>query len=490
MIDYTHLEEHLHRVYEVMHPYQRAAVAMGRKRRRALIELKMGTGKTLIGLTTIFCFRPKKILVLCSINAFWTWQKEIDKWFPSMLGSSTYTVVRGTAAQRQKLWATPSDIYVTTYDTYRIDSPPVKALGIEAIIADELHRIGKYKRGTNPRTKKPYSQKYKALLDLLNHTLPAVPFVGLSGGLAKVGPHDLWHYLHLLDPRFFSSYWRFVEQFCEVIDGMFGKEIVGPRNEGALADAVRPYLFRSDNAERFLPQIIRDYLPVEMNIEQRKLYNTLEQDRFAVMDSGSVVWAANSLTLFLRHRQLLACPRILGGTTSGAALDAVVDKAQDEDSTHFVVYTMFTKAIPHIRSFLEEKGLGPVYTLQGGASPEEVRAAEEGMRRNKGIAVCSILFAQSFEFPSASLAFFVGCDWDVQNNEQALHRQRRLTSKEPLRAYYVRHFDTCEDVVFESILDPKARAIRQTYKDMNDFAEYWKPRPKHGNQIRPIDVQN
>jgi hypothetical protein len=202
----------------------------------------------------------------------------------------------------------------------------------------------------------------------------------------------------------------------------------------------------------------------------------MEDDLYAQLSSGSLLWTHNPLTLLLRHRQLLATPKSLDPNWEfGSALPAIIDKARDNDSTHFTVYTQFTKGIPVICDYLRREGYSHIYSLQGGATLDEIRRVEQEMMRTQGIFVGSIQFAQSFEFPTARLGFVIAPSWDVPDNEQAEARQRRLTSEGTTQFFYVIHQNTIEERVYD-VLDGKQEAIRQTYQDAQDFEEYWRPK--------------
>lgn len=482
MPNYAGIEDHLSRVALVMQerPYQLGGVMMGRKRRWFLVELIMGSGKTLIALTTIFCFKPDRILILCPKNAFWTWLKNAQRWFPGVIDMSEYAVVEGTPEKRRKIWGDDSKrVFVSTYDSYRIDQEYIHKtlkLDFNAVVADEIHKLGKYKRGNNKKTDKLLAQKYKALYELLHTYKPAI-FCGMSGKLRRKGPQDLWHYLHLVDPKMWSSYHRFVGTFCEVAEGFWGQEIVGPKNTKALAEAIKPYVYTTPNAEKYLPPIQRQYLWVEMTDEQKRIYEQLEEQRYAVMDSGDIIWANNPLALFTRHRQLLISPRLLDPAAGiGAGIEGILDHADDVDNDHFVIWTAYPAAIPIITDGIRQHArysTRAIYSLKGGAKFLEVQEAEEGFRRDpESLFIGSIAFAQSFELETSQLEYTLGPSWILPENEQAEARLRRTTTTELINSFFVNHFGTVDDRVYE-VLDNNGTNVRDTYRDAQDFESYW-----------------
>lgn len=475
IVDWEGTKAELKAAHEIMRPFQRENVTAANITKRHIFSAKMGCGKTLMGLTSTVLQRPKRILVVCSKNALWTWKKELAKWYPSLAAQEgLYCVVRGTPTQRAKLWSSDSLFKVCTYGTLLRDIDKVLAWDADVVIADEFHRGGWKNHKAYQQKKGQKASGAKGVTIARQLARKCRSLFLLSGSATRKGPRDYWGPLHLCAPKIFPSYWRFVYAYHQVENGVFGKQILGPKNIPEFRVATKPYLTHIPKKviEANLPKLTRVSLIVEMSPEQKKFYIGMDKEMYTLDSGGSMAVASTTLTKVVRLRQVLCCPKILNLNDYGAGLEAIVDKLQDAEDNHCIIYTPFTAAIPYMKEYLD-KHLGcDMLTLQGGADMEEVRDIETAFNMSRDPMICSLLFAQSFELDSADILFFLGYDYDQNNNEQAEGRPRRMTRAErPITAYYIKHKpptesteETVDDRILE-ILNTNTQYVNQTHGD-------------------------
>jgi SNF2 family DNA or RNA helicase len=159
---------------------------------------------------------------------------------------------------------------------------------------------------------------------------------------------------------------------------------------------------------------------------------------FYVEKDDHLIAAMNLLDLTTKLRQTLVCPRLLSPSLDlGAAIyDFAATMPKDQ---HHVIFTPFTKAIPHFKNFLENQRGDEsfrVYTLQGGMGTPERDNTIRLFRQEPSVLICSVLYAQAFSLEPATRCFFIGYDWDPDNNRQAEKRLHRLTTQNPISCYY------------------------------------------------------
>ncbi len=99
-------------------------------------------------------------------------------------------------------------------------------------------------------------------------------------------------------------------------------------------------------------------------------------------------------------------------------------------------------------------------------SPNDVAASIDGFNRHKGIMLCSIKYAQAFSLASASVCFFLGFEWDPPDNYQAEARLDTIMHNNAVMAYYLTHYGTVEDRVFE-VLDKKQTNMNTIFRPNN-----------------------
>lgn len=426
---------------------------------RAILYIDPGLGKSRIAIdATIGLCPAAKIVVLCSKKALNTWRREWTKWTTAKIGGypNRVIIVEGSPQQRANQWKTDAQIYVTTFGCGVSDWIYIEAHNPQMVIADEC------KLWRNQKTKQ---------FKFWQHKLQKVRYLLLMDGtLASRGPQDLWTFLNMIKPKLFSSYWKYVNTFCDVYDGPFGKEILGPKNTEGLARQLEQVMVRIKDSdpevESQRPPLLRDKIPLRLTIEQAAVYQQLVDHLMAITPGGELVASASQMALTIKLRQLLICPKILDPKMGyGAAIDQLLLEA--EDDPHIVIFTPFAKAIPFMATALREAGHPAPYILQGGKNSNEVRHVEEEFNSPKGqnsACICTVGFAESFELPTARQCFFNGFEWSQLMNYQAEKRLLRITTKHAVNAWYLVHEGTVDEDIM-GVLNRKQHNVNVTFQD-------------------------
>jgi len=470
----------------VLREFQERETAPLADRKRGGIAWDMGLGKT-AGVCSIGARkRLKRWLVLCPDNAISVWTKwadtEIDppnalNWIQNFWPEVKIhvRVIQDHKWEREKYWEEQLQlgpdtlvIYVVTPDTFIRDwgetikvpgkkkklvrfAPRKNYLIPDIVIFDEAKRM-----------RNPDSVIFQVLSKWLSYYNPQYffPMTGTPGSQ----PRHFWTMLHCINPKYFSSYWKFVFAFHEVIDGFFGKEILGPRNLNEWHKVLGQYfsVVKEDDegiAEQ-RPPLTRVLLPITMDPDQKKLYDDLVSEMLHLVEADNkLVYAQNEFALGTRLRQALICPRMLSPSLGvGRAIKDFAETVEPED--HSVIFTPFTAAFEHFRLYLSSARFS-VQNLSGGIGSEEREARIRLWRRERGVLICSILYAQAFSLEPATRAFFIGYDWDPDNNRQAEKRLHRLSTTNPILANYYT-FRATFDERLANIVNIKQRNVNLT----------------------------
>lgn len=412
----------------------------------------------------------KRVLIVCSKNALLAWMEHLPLWWPYIDPSRSIEVriVRGknskAKATREALWTAPrrADVtfFVTTFEAFVNDYDHIQKyrLTFDTVIGDEVHRKFKTRKGTTVT-------KFREFIRDVRRFHP------LSGTLAgKWGPADLWTLLNMLNKSEFGSYWRHAETFCWLTDGQFGKEIIGVRNQENWLRTLHRYARvrkRADVAPQ-MPTVQRDIIRPEWTQPQLDTYNSLEKVPYTFTPNGTLIVAANSLEKFIRRRQLLICPAILDPLLGyGGAITDLLAKcveAREEGDLyghHIVIFTAYTKAIPFIQAAFEAEAF-KVFTIQGGTEPEELRTKIDAFTQTKGIVICSVKFAQGFSLESAQQCFFIGPEYDPNENKQAEDRLVPQIGTHPINSWYYSMPGANEDIDLIENLGARSNVINAT----------------------------
>lgn len=454
-------------------------------RKKTGVVAKMGSGKTrpvidaLVEMGRIYTpaqdhykFPYGPILIVCSGPAIATWLRQIPLWANDPTLEDWITIGRGTKTQRMILWdsaesaAGGGGIIITNYSVFLGDFSAIKRVPWAAIITDEYHRALLRRK----------SKTFKFTRSLFKHTDIVV---WTSGSALRKNPSSMWTLFNMCDPKLklFRSYWRFVEAFCIVDDGPFGRIIEGPKNVTQFQEVMDRYL-------AYVPEeVVADNLPkgsrlplhAEMTKEQAKVYHALSDTMIAEVGDGVIV-ASNVLARLIKLRQLLCCPRILEPLLGmGGGFEAIADKL--DDTPHCVIFVPFRPATELVVAELQRQGHKDVYMIRGGITPAEQVQKTNEFKRTRGILVCTIAYAESFDLETCDTSYFLGYDYVLDVNEQAEGRTRRVISESSFVTWnYVKYLNTIDEY-FLNELGADLHNVQRVLKRPQEFINALKGLP-------------
>lgn len=431
--------------------YQQVSIARCVKDRKHFVLYEMGLGKTVVGVCALHQIVPDVVLILCPKNAVRTWEDHIKEWFPGLdeqSGESTPFSIhrwRKKYAQRdarQALWkqrtAHAMNVYIMTNAAFLQDLDTFKWVP-DVIIIDEAKSIR--------------NRKSKAFLALKSFAKQCSFFWPMTGTPGRT-PGDFWTMFHLKNQTYYGSYWKFVNIFCHVMRNEFGaNEVLGLKNADlwyrTLSQSASIVTKAMVKHETNQGDKYRQPLYVEMDDVQERLYAQLKTDMMMVTDDD-IIFARTSLDQTLKFRQLLVCPKLLDPKIQsyGSALEDLITTIEDNPQ-HVVIFTPFVEAFPFISERLKAAGHQNVGFLSGRITPDEQFDRISKYRESRGIIICSIRYAQSFSLEPATRCFFLGYEFDPEENRQAEDRIQRMTTQYDVNAYYYAYENTYDERAME-----------------------------------------
>lgn len=416
-------------VEEVLKPHQKLAVDMIRKYKRMLIADRMGLGKSLSALVPILADKSNEnILIACGKSALSVWPDEIAKWYPEH--SHRIVSVVGSRDKRHSIWQRASEgkIYLCGLNSV-VEDLEMMPKPWDAAIFDEAHKF---------RNRKSVMHKHITQVKANNMLLD------LTGSPVSRGDHELYTYFEHLWPNRFRSYWKFVgNYFLQDIEFYGNRKILGlnPYKEDEFARLAATLMVRRMSVPGE-PDISLFKLPVKMTNSQMEIYVKLAANMIAETTPGELVIASTAMTKTLRLRQLLVCPMLIDEKigSCGAAIDAILDHFDDHELSHTVIFSPFKSAFPYLKSRIKQYINIEADELVGGMGPDEVKESIQNWRlKKRGVMLCSIQFAQSFDLTHAKVGYFLGFEWEPNSNDQAMFRLQRMSSQIPASVYVVDH---------------------------------------------------
>ncbi len=429
------------------------------EKRRTLILWEQRLGKTvevvnLVAADTL-CTR---VLINCPKNAIGVWRAHFTDWFKHLQPGKTLEIriVRGMGAKaallRKQEWYRPAttDVVVWIATNGVMDHDHVHLMQerkrFNCVIVDEAHRRCKNRKNKSIRW-----------LKFFTDPTHCARFHALSGTLAgKGGTQDFWTLLNLIDPKKFSSFWRYADRYCEFVETQWGKEFIGPKHIEEFKALIRSYATirkRSECAPQ-MPAIQRDLLKVELNTIQRQMLMSIKDDDVYFKDDVMIL-ASTSLEKHLRIRQILCCPAIFDAKLGvGAAMEDVIERLTDseleEDDKFIVIFTDFRGAITPFAEALTSRGI-PVQCLYGGIEPEVQEERISQWHRDRGVMLCTSQYAEAFSLAGASYCITIGYSLNPNVNKQAEDRLVPQEGLNPINSYYYCYKDTSDENMAEQV---------------------------------------
>jgi len=296
-----------------LRPYQADGARLIAATGRALITDEPRTGKTITTIAGLIDYTsarllPGPALVVCPASVVDPWVEEWETWAPHVKAVAW----RGPAARRHAL-AGSADVYVTSYDVARIDSAqigrkaPLRDLLADlkgsALVVDECHYI---KNNQAARSK-----AVRKLAEIVVGNGGAV--VGLSGTPITRDSSDLWPMLYCLEPGAYPAKGRWVDRYCEQIQGDYDTEVIG-LNRFTEAEFRLSLLGQHRRVARAdvmadLPPKVYSIRTVELPAHWRKAYDAFEATMIADLpDDGGELAVMDAMSVLTHLSALSSAP--------------------------------------------------------------------------------------------------------------------------------------------------------------------------------------
>lgn len=407
---------------------------------RCGLGAEAGLGKTPVLLEMMERVNPPSCLIVVTKRAMVGWLRMMRDWYPDF--HKKFAVILSKKKEtRAELWK--SDFIITTVDWYRIDHTTfAKRRNYGMGIFDEPHR---YFRDRGSKTFE-YTCKYR---------FERIHF--LTGSAWSGKPPQLWTYFHLMDRKLYGSYWKWVNMFCYVFDGPFGKIVEGVKNPDSLQALLRQKFLLVTRKDLGTVRKRRMFLDTVMTEPQKRAYDSFVKDMIYFKADGSIAAVQHMANLALKLRQVLICPAIIDPAAGmGGNVEAIVDDLLELDpkDRHCYIVTPFREAVDLMTVHLIAKGVNPnVFKFYGGITVEELAKRMELVTKTRGIAIGTTQYAESFDLSTIERTYFNGYDYDPTVNRQAENRtDRRNNPAEFLTIKYCRTVGTYDEEMLDGLI--------------------------------------
>lgn len=451
------------------HEYQQTAVRWLLQHTSAALLADPGLGKTSIALSAFAALKrkgkAKRLLVVAPLRvAALVWTQgdggELSKW--SDFADLKVSLIHGPEKQRIAACASDADIYVINYDGLAWlcgpvsgfgcpTEPPIAGLlrkGVDVLCFDEVSKM-KHTRTRRFKALKPWLARFPRRW-------------GLTGSPVANGLLDLFGQVYALDlgqrlGRFVTQY-RFAYFLATGYGGYTWQPKPGAQEQiykriGDLALSMRA----EDHLD--LPDLIEQNIWVDLPPKVRKVYDDMEDELVAMLDSGEVT-AANAAVASGKCRQIASGglyvsedhgdeARRRSAVIHHAKTEALVDLVEELQGNPLLVGYEFHHDLERIR----EK-LGDVPAINGGMSL--AASADLALRWNAGElpVLCGHPAAMAHGINLQACGHHIAwysLTWNFELYDQFIRRVYRQGQKNRVFVHRILARDTVDDIVLRTL---------------------------------------
>jgi len=283
-------------IYDQLYEYQRKASDFQCSRWASMVWADCGLGKTIITLTSIArmvgSMQLQSVLVVAPMRVCTlVWRQEAAKWQHTQ--HLTFMPLTGCPEVRTRCLQRPADIYLINYEKLRWlgEIAHKIELPFNGVVWDEITKL-----------KNSTTKRVKAVAEILPHMKWRT---GLTATPASNGLKDLHGQYLVTDfgKRLGTSKKQFQQRYFYA-DGPYKIkpfDSAGEEIQEAISDMTLEMSAEDYNP---LPDLIVNDVMVELPIDVRDQYETLEKEFFMQLESGNEIEVFNTATLFNKCLQL------------------------------------------------------------------------------------------------------------------------------------------------------------------------------------------
>ena len=430
----------------LLFPYQELGVAFldTVPTQGAIIADAPGLGKTIQTLAWLSLHPEFSTIVVTPASVKRHWIREAQKWIPDR---SVQVIMSG----KDKI-DTSVDLTVVNYDLLWKLKDELVEIKADVVVFDECTYL-----------KEAKAKRTKAAI-LLGKTSKYV--IGLSGTPIINRPIEFFNILNLIEPKQFSSWFKFGLRYCNGEHNGYGWEFNGTSNTKELQSLIQPFIIRRRKEEVLteLPPKRREIIYIEMPGNIRADYVAAETDLMTTVriiqdnqqNANDVHNNALAKLGLLRH--------LVGLAKAEMANDYIKNFTQDGEK--LLVFGHHHDVLDMLEDFVKKEQIG--YVRVDGQTPTVKRQpAVDKFQTDDSCLVflASTAMGMGVTLTAASNALFVERQWSPATEEQMEDRLHRIGQEKGVTIWYMELESTIDEKM--SNLVENKRELLSTLLDKN-----------------------
>ena len=417
------------------YPYQIAGIRHLAARNGVLLADDTGLGKTAQAILAASANGSNRILVVAPNYLLYKWAEQFRMWWPDMpqhsnLGDNFDEGV--TFVNYEKIRPVLVDKKYHKWDYQTRVLKDLSRRSWDTLIVDEAHLI--VNRHCAQRMGAAYLAKHADNVYLLT----ATPM--------RNEVCDLWSLLNILNPRKWSSYWRFAKEHADARPPdrnarppehgwHMNREATDPAK---LQKEIGEVMLRRMKSEvqQYLPPKTYDTLYLEMDDYQKEIYDGIAKDMMVFLGPDEENWLITPgvLAQVTRLKQISVSPLLVGGESIGVKIPAMLDYLEGA-SGKVAVFSQFRAAVTIMANLYYKRfGVKPIM-LVGGMDPHD---REEKINQFQTDPDTRVVFGVTqacglgIDLYAASTAIFLDRMYTPVDNTQVEDRLHRNGQENPV----------------------------------------------------------
>lgn len=417
--------------------------------KRSILGDEQGLGKTRQVIESLLRLQPPRVLIVTKPNLVRNWQDESVKW-----GVSTpFTIVEGDATFRSSILKPTDGVpRIIHYDLLRRHVEQFEKQKWDVVVFDEVHRLKNRQTASFKVAKKIARNSDRLML--------------LSGTPVWNGTQDLWTLLHMISPKQFSSYWRFVEEYCKISEwgGFKVVEDISDREDARLVKlrGILSTVMLRRTKEEVLPELppkIVSKIWVDLGAKEAAAIQQLKKEFRYLSESGDQVLVTDVIALTMRFRQASLDPELIINsspkTVSGAKVDMLLELIESLQGQHVVIFSQFAGLIRAVHQDLVHLKFRSSCVTRETVGQERLRIIENWRKWGGPLFVTYPIGSEGHTWTEASHCIILDKPWSPQTLSQAQDRLHRIGQTRSVNYYEILARKSFDEKI-EKILDRKS----------------------------------
>lgn len=414
-----------------LRPYQQTAVNKGTQS-NLLVADQMGLGKSLTAIEIckqVFDKYDAPALIVCPKGIRLQWQLMILDQDPD-----ANVLIIETDFDLFRLKAVVSvDYAIIHYEALLKLCSHLAKQKFSTIVVDEAHRI----------------KNRKAQRSVAVKTLKAARKIALTGTPYDRNPADLWSILNWLDPKAFSSYWKFMDQYIHVEMIRLGFREVPKsyrlKDPKAFVEMLRPYMLRRTKKMVMpeLPSLQTTYVPIELTPKQRAAYNVIKNVKDMEVDFIELdepLFIQNALTKLTRLLQCASDPACLELIAPSAKLEWIQEWISDHPYESVLILSRYRTAAERV-----------FHAVGGDALVMAGKPLGSPLSASRRIVGTIASLKEGHDLGHIGTTIFIDQDYSSITMDQAFERIDRGGNTEPKQIIILEAINTADHLVTQAL---------------------------------------